>query len=462
MLDRLINLVAQLGHWGYLIIFLAVTLESAAFLGFVVPGETLVLFGGFLAGQRILKLADLIFLVCIGAILGDSIGYELGKHLGRTWLLHYGRWVGLHEAHLKKVEDFFVRHGGKTVVIGRFSAFLRALTPFVAGASRMRYPRFLFYNAFGGIVWSVIVVLLGYWLGASWKLVEHWIGRASAIFGGILLLVLVLIWLGRWLIRHERFVRHQFARLIHRPRILKLRRRFAPQIAFLKARLTPRGFLGLDLTLGVLVLAAATWLFATIAHEVMVGDPLTALDQHVALWLYEYATPGLTRVMIAISYLGSLPVVFSFTALVAAYFLWQRQGYRLLALLLTVPVGALLNAALTQLFHRTRPPFAVPMPYLSRYGFPSSRATLAVLFYGILAVFVARRLQTWRWRVVAVLVASFLILLIGFSVIYLDIQYLSDVQAGYVEGIAWLTICLTSVESLRRGRQPALHPQAGL
>jgi undecaprenyl-diphosphatase len=63
---------------------------------------------------------------------------------------------------------------------------------------------------------------------------------------------------------------------------------------------------------------------------------------------------------------------------------------------------------------------------------------------------------------VAVLVASFLILLIGFSVIYLDIQYLSDVQAGYVEGIAWLTICLTSVESLRRGRQPALHPQAGL
>ncbi|MGE5607638.1 MAG: bifunctional DedA family/phosphatase PAP2 family protein [Bacillota bacterium] len=459
MLDRLTNLIAQLGHWGYLIIFLAVTLESAAFLGFVVPGETLVVFGGFLAARRVLKLADLIPLVCIGAILGDSIGYEVGKHLGRAWLLRHGRWVGLHEAHLKKVEGFFERHGGKTVIIGRFSAFLRALTPFVAGTSHMRYFRFLFYNALGGIVWGVIFVLLGYFLGASWKLIEHWVGRASAVLGGTFLLILALVWLGRWLIRNERAVRHQFARLIHRPAVLKFRRRFAPQIAFIKARLTPRGLLGLHLTLGVLVLVAAAGLFVVIARGVMAGDPLTLLDERVALWLYDHATPGLTQVMTAISYLGSLPVIFGLTVLFAADFLWRREGYRLLALLLTVPVGALLNSALTHLFHRDRPPFAVPMPYLSRYGFPSSRATVAVLLYGLVAVFIVRRLRTWRWRVVAVLIASFLILLIGLSLIYLDIQYLSDVLAGYVEGIAWLAICLTSVESLRRARQPAAHSQ---
>ncbi len=140
--DRIVNFVTHLGHWGYLVIGLGACLESAAFLGFVIPGETLVILGGFLAGRKVPNLWELMVIVSVAAIIGDSIGYEIGWHFGRQWLLRHGRVVGLREQHLERVEGFFSHHGGKTVFIGRFSAFLRALTPFVAGSSRMPYGRF--------------------------------------------------------------------------------------------------------------------------------------------------------------------------------------------------------------------------------------------------------------------------------------------------------------------------------
>ena len=181
--------------------FLGAALECSAFLGLLVPGESLVLVSGFLASHGLLHLGDLIFVVAVGAIVGDSIGYELGRRLGRPWLLRYGHWAGLRALHLQQADAFFARHGGKTVFLGRFVGFLRALAPFVAGSSRMRYGQFLTYNALGGILWSSSFVLLGYGLGEGWRTAERWTGRASAIVGGALLFAIAVAWLWRWLAR---------------------------------------------------------------------------------------------------------------------------------------------------------------------------------------------------------------------------------------------------------------------
>ena len=139
-IERWVN---GIGHWAYLAIFLVVSLESAAFLGFLMPGEALVFLGGFLASQGVLDLKLLIPLVAVAAILGDSIGYELGRLLQKAWFLRYGRWLGLREEHWQRLEDFFQRHGGKTVFLARFSAFFRILVPFFAGAARLSYFHFL-------------------------------------------------------------------------------------------------------------------------------------------------------------------------------------------------------------------------------------------------------------------------------------------------------------------------------
>ena len=197
MLQYLLDLVAGLGHWAYLIIFLAATLECAAFIGLFVPGESLMLASGFFAQQGVLRLEVVMVVGFIGAILGDNIGYQLGSKLGRDWLLRHGKRIGLKRSRLDRVDAFFKRHGAKAVFFGRFIGFARALVPFVAGASRMRYRQFLMYNALGAALWSAGFVLLGYFLGASWRVVEKWIGRTTLVLTGVGLLALLGFWFWR-------------------------------------------------------------------------------------------------------------------------------------------------------------------------------------------------------------------------------------------------------------------------
>lgn len=183
MLESLVDFVWRIGSWGYAVVFLGAALESAAFLGLLVPGESLVIVSGMLAAAGLFELPALIGVVSAGAVVGDSIGYELGRRLGRPWLLRRGARLGFHRDRIEAVDAFFERHGGKAVLIGRFIGFLRALAPFVAGSSRMPYPRFLAYNVAGGVSWSVACVLLGYFVGAAWPIAERWVGRAGLVLG---------------------------------------------------------------------------------------------------------------------------------------------------------------------------------------------------------------------------------------------------------------------------------------
>jgi undecaprenyl-diphosphatase len=197
MLEYLLDLVTRVGHWSYLIIFVAAALECAAFVGLLAPGESLMLASGFFAHEGVLELDATIVAGALGAVVGDNIGYRLGSQLGRDWLLRHGRRVGLRPDRLAQAEAFFARHGPKAIFLGRFIGFARALVPFLAGTSRMPYRQFLVYNALGAVLWTVGCVLLGYSLGASWRLAEKWLGRTSAILGGAILLGAVLTWLWR-------------------------------------------------------------------------------------------------------------------------------------------------------------------------------------------------------------------------------------------------------------------------
>lgn len=453
MLDYLTGLVSRLGHWGYLIVFLVVMLECQAFLGLFMPGESLVIVSGFLARQHLFDLDTLIVTVSVAAIVGDSIGYEFGRHLGRSWLLRYGARFGLGQRRVEHIERFFARHGGKGVFAAHFMHMGRALMPFLAGSSRMHYVRFLCYNAAGCILWASVFVLLGYFLGDSWHLAERWIGRASAIVGMVLALVIVLAWLWGWIVRHETEILERWQTLLIHPRVVRLRERFAPQVAFLQRRLSPQGYLGLHLTAGALVLIAACWLFGGISEDILTGDPLTIVDRDVATFLHERTTPWLTEAMLAISFLGSPAFLTIASAVVAIWLAWRRAWYRLITLMLVMPGGALLNLLLKYAFHRQRPFFENPLVTLSGYSFPSGHTMGSTLFYGLLAWFVALALRRWRWRVLVILGAFPVVILIGFSRIYLGAHYLSDVLGAMAAGVAWLALCITGVSTLRRYRQ---------
>jgi len=132
-----------------------------------------------------------------GGVLGDNIGYLLGRRLGREWLDRYGHRFGLRPSEIARVEGFFQRHGGKTVFFGRFVGFARALAPFLAGSSRMPYRTFLGYDIVGASLWAAGSLLVGYFAGTSWRLVERWLGRASLAVALGVLGLLALAWLWR-------------------------------------------------------------------------------------------------------------------------------------------------------------------------------------------------------------------------------------------------------------------------
>lgn len=452
MLDYLVHLTDRLGQWGYAVIFLGAMLESAAFLGVFVPGESLVLVAGFLSAQGLLDLGDLIVVVTIGATLGDNIGYELGSRLGRPWALHYGRRIGVTEARLLRAEQFFSRYGGKAVFLGRFVGFARALVPFIAGSTRMRYRVFLGWNALGAALWAASFVLLGYFLGASWQSAERWMGRASAIIGGAALIIMALAWFWGWLVRHEREVREHWAHFLSDPRIVALRKRYAPQIRFLQERFSPKSYLGLELTLGALVLIAASWLFGGIAEDVLTSDPLTVVDVQVAQWLRAHTEPALTTFMLLISRLHNADGIIGLFAITAVVFIVRREWHWLLALALAVPGGMLLNVMTKYAFSRARPVFDDPVLVLMSYSFPSGHVMASVLFYGLLASFIVARAQRWRWKVSALLSAFLIVVLVAFSRVYLGVHYLSDVLAAFAEGVAWLALCITGINTFKHRR----------
>jgi membrane protein DedA with SNARE-associated domain len=194
MLQTLLDLVGRLGPWSYLVIFLAAALECAAFVGLVVPGESLLLASGFFAHEGILSLTAVIGAAGVGAILGDNLGYQLGRRLGREWLLRHGRRVGVTERRLGRAERFFARQGPKAVFVGRFVGFARALVPFVAGASRMPLGRFIAYDALGAVIWTVGTAVLGYAVGASWRTAERWIGWGGLAIGAAVVVAALVVW----------------------------------------------------------------------------------------------------------------------------------------------------------------------------------------------------------------------------------------------------------------------------
>jgi membrane protein DedA with SNARE-associated domain len=197
ILQYLLDLVARLGSWSYLIIFAAAALECAAFAGLLVPGESLVLASGFFAHLGILDLAPVMIAAGLGAVAGDNIGYFLGSRLGREWLLRRGSRFGLRKRGLARVEQFFQRQGPKAVFFGRFVGFARALVPFVAGASEMPYRKFVVYDGVGAMLWTIGFVTLGYVVGASWQMAEQWISRSGLVVAGIVLVTATVIWFRR-------------------------------------------------------------------------------------------------------------------------------------------------------------------------------------------------------------------------------------------------------------------------
>ena len=189
--ESITHLLTTYGYWAVLIF---VAIEST---GIPFPGETMLLTAAIYAGTtHRLSIVFIIIAAATGAILGDNLGFWIGREGGYRLLHRYGRYIRLNERRLKLGQYLFKRHGGKVVFFGRFIAVLRAWAAFLAGSNHMSWPRFLIFNALGGITWATLYGLGGYLLGDNVHRLTGPLGITTIVLA-ILILLIGMIFLRR-------------------------------------------------------------------------------------------------------------------------------------------------------------------------------------------------------------------------------------------------------------------------
>lgn len=189
-----------LRQWGYGVIFLAMLVENA---GVPLPGETVTLLGGYAAGSGQLNVFGVMAAAAGGAILGDNLGYWVGRRAGWDLILRVGRLLRQSPEQLEQLRQQFLRHANASVLLGRFVAVLRVVAGPIAGAVGMPYPRFLLCNSIGALLWAGTMVSLA-WLGGRWIPFDRMVSGVIDFGLGALLLVLVVVVVPKVLSRLER------------------------------------------------------------------------------------------------------------------------------------------------------------------------------------------------------------------------------------------------------------------
>jgi len=179
VLNAIINHLLVFSGWSaLLLVFLLPALESSVFLGFVIPGETAVVVGGFLAYEHKVSLPGILAAGILGAIVGDSVGFAVGERWGERLLARLPKRLVKPE-HVVQGKQMITRLGGRAVFASRWVSVLRALVPGLCGTSGMRYATFLLWNVIGGVTWATLYTMVGYLAGSAWQRVEHYTSIAS-------------------------------------------------------------------------------------------------------------------------------------------------------------------------------------------------------------------------------------------------------------------------------------------
>lgn len=449
MHDLITNLIES---YGYILLFLLVGLES---FGIPLPGETALVIAAAFAASGHLSIYVVVATAAAAAILGDNGGYWIGRKGGLALVRRYGRFVHLNESHIHRAQTFFDHHGPKTVFIGRFIALLRTWAAVLAGVGKMRYGAFMVFNAAGGIVWSVVFGTLGYIFGRKLPQLERYIGQVSLALAVFVALVVALALGARWFQANSDWVSERVwhrVDLITNSRTLHgVRERHPRAWTFMVRRFERGGYLGLHLTIGLIISLTALWLFGGVTEDVINHDPLTQFDLALLDWFHQHDTPAGLRIFATISWLGSAIVMVTLAVLVAVRLAWCGRGLLFVGWVAALAGGDILDIALKHTIQRPRPIYAASFIFGTSYSFPSGHAMESLVGYGMLAYFLVVFWATRQRSQVTIIAASIiLIAAIGFSRLYLGVHYLSDVIGGYAGGILWLSACVTAVEIARR------------
>lgn len=431
MAESLTTWIIEHRNLALLVIFLVAFLESLAVIGIFVPGASLLFGAATLGGSGALPIIPTLVVSTLGAFGGDAVSYWLGyhyrDHLKKRWPIT--RYPNL----MAEGEKFFEKHGGKSILFGRFAGPLRAIIPVVAGMAGMNYIRFTLINFFSAIAWSATFLLPGFLFGASLEIASEIGGRLVVL----LVIAVVVIWLSFYLVR----------------RILKFLQPRANQIllrlltfsqAYPRIRILVSSIIDPDqpeitgLISWALLLIVTTTLFFILLTEALGGILPTDWDQSIYYDMQSLRIPWADDIFIFLLQSTTLRVLLPCSAIVLLYLLIRRQwltAAHWLAALAFAVLAPLLLSLVIQF-----PSTPIKSAVLNELtAFPNIQSSLSMVFFGFLTVIITRHWPS-KWRYLPYSALSLLLIAVFFARIYLGINWFTEVAGGFMLGFIWVMI----------------------
>lgn len=401
-INSLLEFVAEHSALTYVVVFLICFLESLVLVGLIIPGSVLLVGLGAMLATGVMSWAITLSVAIVGAILGDFASFWLGSYyqqqIEQRW--PFRKFPKL----LDRGREFFKRHGGKSVFLGRFIHVVRPMVPLVAGMMNMSQWRFFVFNALSAIGWVGIYLVPGFLLGGSLISNESVAVRLNYLIG----MLALLLWLTIWLISK----------------------------AFKWLSLLERKSRGLILKLSTLFFLSV-WLFFCLTRNQIPWMALNQADLEVYRFFSRLRTHLGDQILIAVTELGDTHVNVMVIAVVLFILLkhakWRAAGYWALT-----AIGGYLLIELFRWVFQTARPIDI-YDGLARFSFPSGHATMSAVLYGFLAIILMRCFSP-RFRWLPLSMALGFSLMISFSRIYLGAHWLTDIIGGWSLGWTWLTL----------------------
>lgn len=455
--NLLMPTLENLGGFGYWLVFLIAFAESFAFVGNLIPGSILIYLAGFVASRGYLNIVTLIWFTAAGAALGDGLSYFLGTK-GKRFFREENKFLKL--SHLEKGEQFFRKHGSKSVLWGRFIGPLRPIIPFVAGLSKMDKRAFLLWDASSVFIWTILHLFVGYFFGGAIDVVETWTTRAGLIIvsfvGG-----LAITWL---LLKRSApffaFLKLSFASARQRIEASRLSKkiasRYPAQSGFFSKRFSMEKFSGLPLSLISVGFIYILSLFFGSVQNALSSGAIALSDKRVADLMFSFRDLELVAFFTWVTLLAKWQIIVVFAiAATLMMRLWRKEFY-IPAMWATVGAAELFSYLGGVAFYRERPESSFYFKTAS--SFPNGQSVLAAAFYGFIAYILARHSKNWGRKTNVIFSGIAIISGIGFGALYLGEGFLSDVWGGYLLGILCLMIGVSLAEFMKSSEKAqAIH-----
>lgn len=398
--DILNNLFPFLEQWGYAVLFFSALFESLPAVGSILPGHTIVMIGGFLVKLGVFDLGDIILLAALGAVIGDLVSYFLGRNYGYPFIVKYGKKLLLKMKYFDKARSLFDANAGKAIIIGRLNLVTRSFMALVAGASGVKYLKFIIYDIIACLLWAAIAVFIGYIFGQSYELVASYFGKYF-FWATIISLAIgaAYYYLNK---KRQTFLTKHFRYLL----------------------------------LNIFSL----YIFAKIVEDIFTKESIIKLD----FWLNEKVVllwqPWLNKIIILVTDILAPINLAILTLLLLAFFIYRKRWYYFILYSAGLYGGLFWGHLFKIVIERSRPLGSLVVE--TGYSFPSEHTVAASIFFALLIYSFKDSFKSKLAKDIFV-TANVVILLLGsLSRVYLKVHWLSDVIAGFALGLFWLTLLI--------------------